>query len=102
MPGHPVPDNCRELSDLKTDPRTIERRVAKKIFVEPDLRALIRGIKTAIETCLREEIEMLCELRVEKERYWRNEKENVVCLDQSRCADDNERTVKVHYSYYSQ
>src|SRR5207253_729976 len=50
MPGHPISDNCRELSDLKTDPRTIERRVAKKIFVEPDLRALIRGIKTATET----------------------------------------------------
>ena len=84
MAGHPIADDGRKLSDLKTDPWTIERSVAEKIFVQPDLRALIRRIKATIETGLGKEIKMLCELGVEKERYSRIEKETIVAGNQCR------------------
>src|SRR5438132_9281384 len=76
----------------------IQRSLAKKVFVQPDLRALIRGIKTTIQARLGEEIEVLSELRVEKERYSRIEKETVVGLDKSRRALIDEVTFKVDQS----
>src|SRR5207302_10667039 len=54
MPGHPVTNHRGKFPNLKTDPWMIQRRVAKKVLVQSNLRALIRGIKTTIQARLGE------------------------------------------------
>src|SRR5947208_9084257 len=95
MPRRPIPNNRGKFPNLKTDPRMYERSVAKKIFVESDLGALIRGIETTVETRLGEEIKVVCELRVEEERHSWIEKETVVGLDKSGRALIDEITFRV-------
>src|SRR5205807_8318321 len=51
-----------------------------------------------VETCLGEEIEMLCELRIEEERYSWIEKETVVGIDKSGRALIDEVAFKVDQS----
>ena len=64
----------------------VQRRVTKKIFVEPNLRALIGWIKAAIDAQLPKKVPMTCPLRVEKERKPRIKQETVVRIDQRRRA----------------
>src|SRR6267143_747711 len=95
MPRHPVADNGGKLSDLKTDARIIQRRVTEKIFVEANLRALIRGIEMPIDAHLTKEIKMVRPLHVGEDRQSRVEEKSVVRFDQSGRALVDEVTFKV-------
>src|SRR5581483_3728575 len=84
MPRHPIADHGREFSDLEIDPRIIEWRVAKKIFVGASFRPFIGGIETAIDPRLHEEINVTRPLRVEEDRQSRIEEPLIAREDQSR------------------
>ena len=64
MARDPVADHGGELSDLEVD--VLRRSVADKIFIEPDLGAIIAGIESAIHARLGEDINLGSKLRVEK------------------------------------
>src|SRR6267143_1142070 len=97
MPRHPVADNGGKLSDLKTDARIIQRRVTEKIFVEANLRALIRGIEMPIDAHLTKEIKMVRPLHVGEDRQSRVEEKSVVRVDLSaKAGEQNDRNVLIH------
>src|SRR5882762_5521472 len=94
MPLHPVADNRGKLADLEIYPR-IERRVTKKIFVEPNLRAFIGRIEPAIDAYLTKEVKMLGPLGVEKDRQSRIEKEPAIGFGERRRALVDEIAVEI-------
>ena len=67
MTGHPVTDDRGKLSELEIEPAVFPGRDAHRIFIEPNLRALIARIETAIDPGLRENINRRTELRVDEQ-----------------------------------
>src|ERR1041385_3822435 len=84
MPGHPITNDGRELTNLRAEPAVLPGRDPQCIFIEPDLRSGIRGIKSAIETRLNEKINLRTDLSVEKQTEPRAKKGIAAAIDQAR------------------
>src|SRR5438067_13850860 len=68
MPRNPIADDRGELTDLRRETTIIPRRGTQRVFVEPNLSAVIARIKAAIEPRLCKEINLRSDLGVEKKR----------------------------------
>src|SRR4029450_5626847 len=68
MARHPIADDRGELTDLRRETTIIPRRGTQRVFVEPNLSAVIARIKAAIEPRLCKEINLRSDLGVEKKR----------------------------------
>src|SRR6266568_4899554 len=85
MPRDKIADNGGELTDLQSEAAVLPRRKAKRIFVEPNLGAVIARVEAAIESRLREEINVRAELSVEEKCQARVEEIVDVAVDEPRC-----------------
>ena len=84
MPRNPIADDRRELADLQRQATIIPGRDSQRIFVEPNLSAVIARVKTAIEPRLRKEINLRADLRIEKECQSRIEKSVDTAVNEAR------------------
>src|ERR1700686_5853543 len=73
MPWNPIADHRSELTDLQIETPFVPRRYAYCIFIKPDLGAVVAGLEAAIDSRLREEINLRPQLRVKKKREARIE-----------------------------
>src|SRR5712692_4085441 len=85
MPRDKIADNGGELTDLQSEAAVLPRRKAKRIFVEPNLGAVIARVEAAIESRLREEINVRAELSVEEKCQARVEEIVDVAVDEPGC-----------------
>src|SRR2546423_15367743 len=83
MPRHPIADHSRELSHLQSKPSVVPRRNSKRVLIEPELSAAIARVESAIESRLREEINLRSILRIEKEREARIKEIVDLAVDES-------------------
>ena len=67
MPRDPIADDGGEFAGLESKTAVLPRRKSKRILVQTNLGAVIAGIEAAIDSRLREEINLRPELRVEKQ-----------------------------------
>src|SRR6266550_743847 len=84
MPGNPIADDRGEFANLQRQATIVPRRHAQRIFVEPNLGAVIARVKAAIEPRLRKEINVRAGLCVEKERQTRIKKRVDAAVDEAR------------------
>ena len=84
MPGNPIADDRGEFANLQRQATIVPRRHTQRIFVEPNLGAVIARVKAAIDPRLRKEINVRADLRVEKERQTRIKKSVDAAVDQTR------------------
>src|SRR6476620_9098744 len=83
MARHPIADDGSELSHLQGKTPVVPRRDPERIFVEPDLSAVITWIKTSIQTRLNKNINLRPNLGVEKQRQPRIEKVVNITINES-------------------
>src|SRR5437899_7525292 len=84
MPRDKVPDDGGELTDLESKTSVLPRRNSKRIFVEPNLSAVIARIEPTIQSRLRKQINMRTKLRVEKQRQTGIEEIVDLAVDKAR------------------
>ena len=73
MPWDPIAHHGCKLPHLQIDTAILPRRIAKRIFVEANLGAVITGVEPAVQPRLSKEIDPAPKLRIEKERQTRIE-----------------------------
>ena len=67
MALHPAAYDRRELADLEAEASIFPWRDAQGIFVESDLRTVVRRIEVAIDADLAEKVNRWSDLRVDEE-----------------------------------
>src|SRR5438445_13683809 len=80
-----IADNGGELTDLQSEATVLPRGNPKRILIQTNLGAVIARIETAIESRLREEINVRAELSVEEKCQTRVEESVDVDVDEPRC-----------------
>src|SRR5882762_4797128 len=71
MPRDPGTDYGCELGDVECKAAVVPWSESKCIFIEPDLGAVIAGIKTAVESRLGKKIDLRADLGIkEKSQTW--------------------------------
>src|ERR1700726_2498123 len=73
MPLHPIANNRSKFADLEVETLIVPRRNTKRIFIEPNLGAVIARVKPAVQSRLPEKIDVRYKLRVKKDRQSRIE-----------------------------
>jgi hypothetical protein len=68
VPRDPIADDRCELAELQCKTTVLPRRDSKRILVQANLGAVIGRVEPAVDSRLREEINLRAELRVEKQR----------------------------------
>src|ERR1700730_14430668 len=84
MTRDPIADDSGELADLQSQTAILPRRDAKRVFVEPEIGAVIARVEPAIKSRLHEEINLRPDLRVEKQRETRIEEIVDLRIDKTR------------------
>jgi hypothetical protein len=74
VPRDPIADDGCEFAGLQSKTAVLPRRNPKRILIQTNLSAVIAGIKPAVDSGLREKINLRAELRVEKQGETRIEK----------------------------
>ena len=67
MAGNPIAYNSGKLAQLQSEPAVGPWRNAKRIFIQPNLGAMVARIEPAIEPRLSEEINLRSCLSIEKQ-----------------------------------
>src|SRR6266700_1046415 len=84
MSRHPTSDDGCKFTNLQSETAVVPRRNAECIFVEPNLGSVITRVEAAIQSRLREEINLRSELCVEKKCQARVEKIVDLAVDEPR------------------
>src|SRR2546428_6734254 len=84
MPRDKIADDGGELTDLQGETSILTRRNPKRIFVEPNLSAVIARIESAINSRLHKQINMRTKLPVEKQRQTGIEEIVDLAVDKAR------------------
>src|SRR5207247_6099253 len=71
VPRHPIADNGREFADLQRKTPVLPWCNSNGVLIQANVGALISGIEPAIDSSLREEINLRAQLRVHKQRETR-------------------------------
>ena len=74
MARNPIAYNSGELAQLQSEPAVRPWRDAERVFIEPNLSAMVAGIKPTIQPRLRKKINLRPYLGVEKQGQTRIEK----------------------------
>src|SRR3954470_18157134 len=84
MPLDPAANDGRDLAHLETEAAVFPRRYPNRVFVEPDIRAFITWIESAIDARLGENVNRCADLRVDEHSQPRIEERVARGADQSR------------------
>src|SRR3954468_17589710 len=84
MSRNPIADDGRKLADLECKTAVLPWGDSKRIFVQPNVGAVVGRIEAAIEPRLREEIHLRTRLRVQKQRETRIEQIVDFRVDEAR------------------
>src|SRR5207244_11139656 len=74
VPRHPIAHYGRKFADLQRKTPVLPWCNSSRVLIQANVGTLIGGIEPAIDSSLREEINLRAQLRVEKQRETRIEK----------------------------